>query len=382
MGQAASYAAVNEAAKATVKVAGGNYAANVAYAVNEAAKATVKVADGSYGANVISAVNEAAKATAKVAEAMGQAGRKFTYLLGSLFGFSEKNQNLSMDNLGSDNEMKSSPRPSEDKEKYRDDDTMMGDGVQPTIYLTREQFEAKKREYRYQKSLFHIAVVGSAGAGKSSLINALLGLRNQDPGAAPVGIVETTSKVARYPHQKYPTIVLYDNPGAGTPDIPAWKYFLITGLYIFDCIIVVVNDRFTEVDKWVLQSCELMHIPTYIVRSKSDQHINNLIASLQDDDDDEELDSGTRARLREQLKPRYITESQTSIRSNLRDAKLDDDRKMYLVSRDTIRSIIRTAKPAKTALVIDEWQLIQDILENGTKRRGGSDNSNGIVVRT
>jgi GTP-binding protein EngB required for normal cell division len=369
MGQAGSYAAVNDAAKATVKVAGGSYAANVAYAVNEAAKATVKVADGSYAANVAS----------KVAEGVGQAARKVTYLLGSLFGFCETNENVTVDNLG--NEMKSPPRPPEDTEKYGDFDTTMGDGVQPTIHLTRDQFEAKKREYRYQKSFFHIAVVGFAGAGKSSLVNALLGLRNHDPGAAPVGTVETTFKTARYLHQKYPTIVLYDNPGAGTPNIPAWKYFLATGLYIFDCIIVVVNDCFTEVDKWVLQSCELMHIPTYIVRSKSDQHISNMIASLQDDDDDEELDSVTRAQLREQLKLRYITESQINIRRNLRDARLDDDQKLYLVSRDTVRSIMHKGKPAKTALVIDEWQLIQDILEDGAKRRGGSDTLNEIVIR-
>jgi GTP-binding protein EngB required for normal cell division len=331
----------------------------------------------SYAANVAYAVSEVATATVKTAVAVAEAGIKVTYLLGSLLGICQKSENPTMQYL--DDQMVSSPSPSKDLEKYKDFDTMMGDGVWPTIHLTLEQYEAKKREYGYQKNLFHIAVVGSAGAGKSSLINALLGLKNQDPGAAPVGIVETTSKVARYPHQKYPAIVLYDVPGAGTPNVPACKYFLDKGLYIFDCIIVVINDRFTEGDKWVLQNCKLMRIPTYIVRSKSDQHIDNMIASEQEDDD-EEPDSATRAKLREQLKPNYIDKSQTNISENLQKAGLDDQ-KLYLVSQATVRSIIRTGKPAKTALLIDEWHLIQDIIEDGGKRRGGSDSSNGIVVK-
>jgi GTPase Era involved in 16S rRNA processing len=340
---------------------------------------------GSYAANVAYAVRETTKAIGEVVQATGRAvtgvtfrvAERCTYLLGSLVGICEKTENPTMENLEA--EMKSPPRQLQDTEKYKDFDKMMQDAVQPTIFLTVEQFEAKKKEYDYQKNLFHIAVVGIAGAGKSSLVNAFLGLKDNDPGAAKVGITETTSKVARYPHPQHPTIVLYDIPGAGTPNMPAWKYFLTTGLYIFDCIIVVINDRFTEVDKWVLQSCELMHIPTYIVRSKSDQHISNMITSLQDDDDDEELDYVTRAQLRERLKLGYITESQINLHRSLKEAELDDDQKIYLVSGKTVRSIIRTGKPAKTALAIDEWQLIQDILEDGTKRRG-SDTSNEIVA--
>jgi hypothetical protein len=89
----------------------------------------------------------------------------------------------------------------------------------------------------------------------------------------------------------------------------------------------------------------------------------------------------TRAKLWEQLKPRYITESQTNSRSNLQDAEIDNDQKMCLVSRDTVRSIIYTGEPTKTAFVINQWELTQDILEDGAKTRG-RDTSNGIVVRT
>ncbi|KAG1798530.1 immunity-related GTPases-like protein, partial [Suillus plorans] len=121
----------------------------------------------------------------------------------------------------------------------------------------------------------HLTVVGSSGAGKSSFINAVHGLSSGDSIAAPTGIVETTATVTRYsdpcPDSR---IVWYDVPGAVTQNVPDWQYFKDLGLYIFDCIIVLIDNSFLDSDLAILRACEeFANFKAFIVRSKSDQHI-------------------------------------------------------------------------------------------------------------
>ncbi|KAG1760712.1 hypothetical protein EDD22DRAFT_954706 [Suillus occidentalis] len=134
-------------------------------------------------------------------------------------------------------------------------------GKVKVVNASKEEAERKLKE-----------VVGVAGGGKSSLIDAFRGLRNKDIGSAQTGFTETTLAMARYanPSAEYP-YVWYDIPGAGTLKIPDWQYFNARGLYVFDCITVM---RFK--------------IPTYIVRSKADQHIRNTMKDMGYDSDDDE----------------------------------------------------------------------------------------------
>lgn len=85
----------------------------------------------------------------------------------------------------------------------------------------RQDIIEMKARYGYSPDFIHIAVVGSAGAGKSSFINAVRGLSNNDPVAARTGIVETTNTVTRYSDPRPNSrITWYDVPGAGTPNVP------------------------------------------------------------------------------------------------------------------------------------------------------------------
>lgn len=72
-------------------------------------------------------------------------------------------------------------------------------GHGPLCWPTAVQFEHALRTTRYSPNYFHFAIVGRAGSGKSSLINAFRNLRNKDPGAAETGTKETTLRLARYP---------------------------------------------------------------------------------------------------------------------------------------------------------------------------------------
>ena len=120
----------------------------------------------------------------------------------------------------------------------------------PVFVPTLEEYNATKKRLQYQEGLFHFAVAGIAGSGKSSLINAFRGLRNKHrgAGAAPTGVTETTSVNHSLPPT--PTLGTHlcgtDVPGAGTLKIPDFVYFNSQGLYIFDCVIVLFDARFTR----------------------------------------------------------------------------------------------------------------------------------------
>lgn len=102
-----------------------------------------------------------------------------------------------------------------------------------------------KTRIQYDPEKLHFAICGSSGSGKSSLINALRGLTNFDPGAAPTGVTETTMSITRYPdpHEELPhsRFIWFDVPGAGTLNVPGWQYFNQLGLFIFDIIILVYD---------------------------------------------------------------------------------------------------------------------------------------------
>ena len=85
-------------------------------------------------------------------------------------------------------------------------------GKQPTP----EEIEVARKNLGYKEGYFHFAVAGSSGCGKSSLINAARGKGDREKDSAKTGIVETTTKISRYPDQSPFTqgkFVWYDVPG-------------------------------------------------------------------------------------------------------------------------------------------------------------------------
>lgn len=61
-----------------------------------------------------------------------------------------------------------------------------------------------------------VGVLGETGCGSSSLVNTLLGLKNGDKGASPVGVFETTRKPVSYPYSENQNVLLWDLPGLGS----------------------------------------------------------------------------------------------------------------------------------------------------------------------
>ncbi|XP_033985352.1 interferon-inducible GTPase 5-like [Trematomus bernacchii] len=116
----------------------------------------------------------------------------------------------------------------------------------------------------------HIAVTGETGSGKSTFVNAFIGIDNKDENAAPTGCVETTMKVESYPHPQFPNVTLWDLPGIGTSNFPADKYLELVGFEKFDFFIIISADRFRENDVKLALKIQKMGKKFYFVRSKID----------------------------------------------------------------------------------------------------------------
>jgi len=101
-----------------------------------------------------------------------------------------------------------------------------------------------------------IGVTGESGAGKSTFINSIRGLKADDPGAAPVGLVECTMQARRYEFPHNQNVEIWDLPGFGTRRFNSKNDYLKRVHWnTFDAVLLLSSKRFTEHDSWL--ACEI-----------------------------------------------------------------------------------------------------------------------------
>ena len=220
-------------------------------------------------------------------------------------------------------------------------------GVHPGVAsLTQEQIQQAKSSYLDGK--VHIAFVGQSGAGKSTLTNSVRGLKANDAGAATVSQNEGTRKIDRYVDPIHPQCVWYDVPGAGTLECTDWNYFMAKELYAYDIVVVVFSDRIMQNDVRVLANAQELGIPTFLVRTKSDQVIRN----MQEDYEEEEDTS----------RARFVQSTHDYVREVLSQAEgVDANKRVYMVSRDGVIAVVKQGPVSQQGL--DEQALVRDILQ-------------------
>ncbi|KAK3572772.1 hypothetical protein QTP86_007376 [Hemibagrus guttatus] len=119
----------------------------------------------------------------------------------------------------------------------------------------------------------NIAVTGESGAGKSSFINAFLGISDEEPGAAQTGVTETTQKALVYSHPTSSNVLLWDLPGIGTPSFHPRTYLEDVGLLKYDFFIIVISDRFQEYHFALARCIMQAQKKFYFIRNKVDRDL-------------------------------------------------------------------------------------------------------------
>ncbi|XP_067889093.1 uncharacterized protein [Heterodontus francisci] len=119
----------------------------------------------------------------------------------------------------------------------------------------------------------NIGITGEAGAGKSSLVNAMRGIPDDQHGAAPTGVTETTMVPTRYTHPIFTNVHIWDLPGLGTPNFQLEKYREQVGFDRYDFFIIVASERFKENHTKLAEWINERGARFYFVRSKVDSDI-------------------------------------------------------------------------------------------------------------
>ncbi|KAL9953047.1 hypothetical protein ACROYT_G040398 [Oculina patagonica] len=132
----------------------------------------------------------------------------------------------------------------------------------------------KKKLEKWQDVEVNIGITGDTGAGKSSFINAIRGLNDDDHMAAPVGVTEMTVQPTWYDHPTNPKIKFCDLPGIGSPKYPDIEtYCKEVKLEELHAFLIFTSTRFTDNDSQLAKKIEMMDKKFFFIRAKIDQDV-------------------------------------------------------------------------------------------------------------
>ncbi|XP_005995763.1 interferon-inducible GTPase 5-like [Latimeria chalumnae] len=143
--------------------------------------------------------------------------------------------------------------------------------------MTQEESVFSKIQERLdnvKNAKLDIAVTGETGTGKSSFINAIRGLDDEDGAAATTGVVDTTMKPTKYPYPNHPNVNLWDLPGIGAQNFKADEYLQQVNFSRYDFFIIITSERCRENPAKLACEIQKMGKKFYFVCSKVDADID------------------------------------------------------------------------------------------------------------
>ncbi|XP_025065078.1 LOW QUALITY PROTEIN: interferon-inducible GTPase 5-like [Alligator sinensis] len=123
-----------------------------------------------------------------------------------------------------------------------------------------------------EKIPLHIAITGEAGSGKSTFVNAIRGLGDEDAGAAETGVVETTMDPEPYSHPTLPNVTIWDLLGIGTPRFKPDQYLKQMSFQKYN--IIITASRFSAHHTQLTKEIQKLGKKCYYVCSKVDADLD------------------------------------------------------------------------------------------------------------
>ncbi|XP_015263986.1 PREDICTED: interferon-inducible GTPase 5-like [Gekko japonicus] len=187
-----------------------------------------------------------------------------------------------------------------------------------------------------------VAVIGEAGCGKSSLVNALRGVAAGESGAAPTGVTGTTRKATVYPLPLVPYLYLWDLPGVGVTEEDVRHLDLSR----YDFFLLVASERYKHAHSCLARAIAAAGKEAFFVRSKIDVDLETRPGSQPIPK--EELQEQVRESCAEALKKDGVLSPQVFLVSSLAQEAYDLPLLQEALSRsapDLKRKALRRAIP-------------------------------------
>ncbi|XP_066281735.1 T-cell-specific guanine nucleotide triphosphate-binding protein 2-like [Branchiostoma lanceolatum] len=188
---------------------------------------------------------------------------------------------------------------------------MVATGAANTMILKKIQEYAADNMEAWKNQKVNVGAVGDPGAGKSTFINSIRGLKPKAPGAAEVGLGHTTSEVTEYPHPARPdNLIFVDFPGVllkketrEERDFDIKQYVDQFGKKMQKCHVFLVfsSGRIQHNAVQIGMKAREMGKTVLFVRSQFDIDVEK-----RKDDDPEYFNNKTEADLMEELRQDYI----------------------------------------------------------------------------
>ncbi|XP_075185482.1 interferon-inducible GTPase 5-like [Anomaloglossus baeobatrachus] len=177
----------------------------------------------------------------------------------------------------------------------------------------------------------NIAITGESGTGKSTFVNAIRGMDDEEEGSAKTGVVETTGKPTPYNHPQYPNVTVWDLPGIGTPNFAADSYLQSVDFSRYDFFIILSSERFKKNDIDLAKAVQAMNKKFYFVRSKVDSDLHASQVRRKKTFNEENVLNEIRNNCIQSLRDGDITEPQVFLLSFLELDKFD-----FHIMQDTL----------------------------------------------
>ena len=146
----------------------------------------------------------------------------------------------------------------------------------------------------------HVALSGSLGAGKSSFINTIRGIKADDKIGAALNSGQTTIEPIPYSHPNKHYLKFWDLPQLGSRAFTKDMYLKNININRYDYFLIFGRDNFTEDDFWFASQLQALNKRFYFVCTHVDNNVNKALEENKKTDPSD-VQSRTLSSIRERL---------------------------------------------------------------------------------